>query len=174
MVISVESIKELRELTLASVANCKKALEESGGDIKKAVVILRKKGMEVAAKRRDKGAKEGRVEAYIHHGNKIGVILEVACETDFVARNEEFAKFSKDVAMQIAACDPEYVKKEDVPAAVIEQEKNKEDFYKKHCLLEQPFIKDASITINDYLGSLLAKFGENISIKRFSRYQIGR
>jgi elongation factor Ts len=174
MAISVEAIKELRDMTLASVANCKKALEESSGDIKKAVAILRKKGLEVAAKRQDKGAKEGRVEAYIHHGNKIGVLLEVACETDFVARNEEFSAFSKDVAMQIAAADPEYIKKEDVPAEVLEHEKNKEDFYKKHCLLQQPFIKDPSVTISDLLGGLLAKFGENISIKRFSRYHIGR
>jgi elongation factor Ts len=174
MAISVEAIKELRDMTAASVVNCKKALEEASGDIKKAAGILRKKGLEIAAKRQDKGAKEGRVESYIHAGNKIGVLVEIASETDFVARNEAFAQFAKDVAMQIAACDPEYIKKEDVPKDIIEQEKNKEEFFKAHCLLEQPFIKDASITINDYLGELLAKFSENISIKRFARYKIGR
>jgi elongation factor Ts len=174
MAISVEAIKELRDMTSASIANCKKALEEAGGDIKKAAGILRKKGLEVAVKRQDKGAKEGRVESYIHTGNKIGVLVEIASETDFVARNESFVQFAKDVAMQIAACDPEYIKKEDVPHEVIEQEKNKEEFLKTHCLLEQPFIKDASLTINDYLGELLSKFGENISIKRFARFKIGR
>lgn len=174
MAIIVEAIKELRDMTAASVANCKKALEESSGDIKKAADILRKKGLEIAAKRQGKGAKEGRVESYIHTGNKIGVLVEIASETDFVARNEAFAQFAKDVAMQIAACDPEYIKKEDVPKEIIEQEKNKEEFYKSHCLLEQPFIKDASLTINDYLGELLSKFSENISIKRFARYKIGR
>lgn len=173
MKISIELIKELREITSSSVAHCKKALEESKGDIKKAAVLLRKQGLEIAAKKQSRAAKEGRIEAYIHHGNKIGVLLEVSCESDFVARNEGFVQFTKDVAMQIAATSPLYLKKEDVPAEVLENEKSKEEFYKNHCLLEQPFVKDPSITIKDYLGSIVAKIGENIIIRRFMRYKIG-
>jgi elongation factor Ts len=171
--ISIDLIKELREITSSSVAHCKKALEESKGDIKKAAVLLRKQGLEIAAKKQSRAAKEGRIEAYVHHGNKIGVLLEVSCESDFVARNEGFIQFAKDLAMQIAATSPLYLKQEDVPVEVLENEKSKEDFYKNHCLLEQPFVKDSSITIKDYLGSIVAKIGENIIIRRFIRYKIG-
>jgi len=173
MEISVEAIKELRHMTSASIAHCKKALEEAEGDLKKAAVILRKKGLEIAAKKQGKAAKEGRVEAYVHLGNKIGVLVEVNCETDFVARNPDFCQFTKDLAMQIAACSPEYIKKEDVPQDVLEQGKNKDEFIKTHCLLEQPFVKDPSVTINDCLGTIVAKLGENIVIRRFVRYKIG-
>ncbi|MDD3087039.1 MAG: elongation factor Ts [Candidatus Omnitrophica bacterium] len=173
MKISVDLIKELREMTSSSVAHCKKALEETKGDLKKAAVLLRKQGLEIAAKKQCRAAKEGRVESYIHHGNKIGVLLEVDCESDFVARNEDFVIFAKDVAMQIAATSPLYLKKEDVPTEVLESEKSKEDFCKNHCLMEQVFVKDPSITINDYLGSIVAKVGENVVIRRFIRYKIG-
>ena len=172
MKISLDLIKELRELTCASVAHCKSALEETGGDIKKAVELLRKQGLEIAAKKGDI-AREGRIEAYVHHDSKIGVLLEVDCETDFVARNSDFIQFTKDISMQIAACDPLHIKKEDVPASVIKKEKNKEEFYKNNCLLEQAFVKDPSITVKDYLGSLIAKLGENIVIRRFTRYKVG-
>lgn len=171
--ISVDLIKELRELTSASIAHCKSALEETGQDIKKALALLRKQGLEIAAKRQGRIAKEGKVDSYIHLGNKIGVLLEVNCESDFVARNSEFAQFTKDIAMQIAALSPLYIKKEDVPPEVIKQEKNKEEFYKNNCLLEQVFVKDPAITVKDYLGSLVAKLGENIVIRRFTRYKIG-
>lgn len=173
MGISVELIKELREMTCASVAHCKKALEESKGDLKKAAVLLRKLGLEIAAKKQSRAAKEGRIEAYLHHGNKIGVLLEVNCESDFVARNGEFTRFAKDLCMQIAATCPQYIKREDVPAEVLEQEKNKEEFLKCACLLEQSFVKDPSVTIKDCLGNLVAKVGENIVIRRFIRYKIG-
>lgn len=173
MVISIGSIKELRNLTCASIAHCRKALEEAGGDIKKAAKLLRQQGLEIAAKRQDKAAKEGRVEAYVHLGNKIGVLLEVDCESDFVAKNSDFCQFTKDIAMQIAACSPLYVKKEDVPADILEQEKNKEEFIKNSCLLEQPFVKDPGITVRDYLGSLIAKMGENVVVRRFTRYKVG-
>ncbi|MGD0335520.1 MAG: translation elongation factor Ts [Candidatus Omnitrophota bacterium] len=173
MAVKVELIKELREMTLASVAHCKKALEETGGDLKKAAQLLRKQGLEIAAKKQGRAAKEGRVEAYVHMGNKIGVLVEVDCESDFVARNEEFCRFTKDVAMQVTASSPLYIKREEVPAEVVEHEKSKDDFYKNHCLLEQPFIKDPTISINDYLGSIVAKLGENIVIRRFVRYRIG-
>ncbi|MBP7216804.1 MAG: elongation factor Ts [Candidatus Omnitrophica bacterium] len=174
MVVSVDAIKELRGITAASIAECKKALHETGGDVQKAVTLLRKRGLEIAAAKQDRVAKDGRIEAYVHHGNKIGVLLEVDCESDFVAKNSDFAQFTKDVAMHIAAIAPTYVKKEDVPAEVIEQEKNKEDFYKHNCLLEQPFVKDPSITIKDYVGSIVTKIGENVIVRRFTRYQIGR
>jgi elongation factor Ts len=160
-------------MTSASVAHCKEALADAKGDIKKAAELLRKRGLEIAAKKEGRVAKEGRIDAYIHHGNKIGVIIEVNCESDFVGRNAEFAQFTKDLCMQIAATSPAYIKKEDVPKDVIEGEKNKEDFYKTHCLLEQIFVKDPAITIKDYLGNLVAKIGENIVIRRFARYKIG-
>lgn len=173
MGVSLESIKELRRMTSASISDCKKALQEVDGDIQKAVELLRKRGLEIVAKKQDRVTKEGRIEAYVHLGNKIGVLLEVDCETDFVARNSDFCQFTKDVAMQIAACNPLYIKKEDVPADVIEQHKDKEQFYKDNCLFEQVFIKDPSLTIKDYLGSLVAKIGENIVIRRFVRYKAG-
>jgi elongation factor Ts len=170
---SLDAIKELRMMTSASISDCKKALEDAAGDIQKALGLLRKRGLEIAAKRQGRLTKEGRVEAYVHMGNKIGVLLEVGCETDFVARNSDFCQFTKDVSMQIAASNPSYIKKEDVPPEIIDQEKNKEQFYKDNCLLEQIFIKDPSLTIKDYLGSLIAKLGENISILRFTRYRVG-
>lgn len=173
MKISIELIKQLRDLTSASIAQCKEALQEAKGDIKKAVELLRKRGLEVAAKKEGKMTAEGRIESYVHFGNKIGVLLEVGCETDFVARNSEFAQFTKDLCMQIAASNPLYIKKENVPAVVLKREKDKEEFYKNNCLLEQVFIKDNSITIKDYLGSIISKVGENIIIRRFTRYQVG-
>lgn len=174
MNISVDLIKELRNITGVSIAQCKNALTESGGDIKKAVALLRKKGMEIAASKQDRPmTKEGRVEAYVHLGNKIGVLLEVSCETDFVAKNPDFCQFTKDVAMQIVACSPVYIKKEEVPKEVLEQEKDQELFIKNNCLLDQVFVKDASITVNDYLAGLIAKLGENIVIRKFTRYQVG-
>lgn len=173
MSVSVELIKELRHMTSASVAHCREALEETKGDLKKAADILKKKGLEIAAKKGSRAAKEGRVEAYVHMGNKIGVLLEVNSESDFVARNPDFTQFTKDVAMQIAAVNPTYVSKEEVPADKLEQEHNKELFIKEHCLLDQPFIKDSSVTIRDLLGTLVGKMGENIVIRRFIRYKIG-
>jgi len=173
MKIPVEQIKELREMTSSSVAHCKKALEETKGDIKKAAEFLRKQGLEIAANKQSRAAKEGRIEAYIHHGNKVGVLLEVDCESDFVAKNEDFIRFTKDLAMQITATSPLYIKKEDVPAEVLEHEKSKEDFYKNHCLLEQPFVKDPALSIKDYLGTIVAKIGENIIVRRFMRFKVG-
>jgi len=171
--ISLESIKELREMTCASITNCQEALKEAKGDVQKAAGLLRKRGLEIAAKKQDRLAKEGRIEAYVHHGNKIGVLLEVNSETDFVARNSDFCQFTKDVAMQIAASNPAYIKREEIPAKVLKEEKDKEQFCKDNCLLEQAFVKDPTLTIKDYLGSLVAKIGENIVIRRFIRYKIG-
>lgn len=173
MEISKELIQQLRQETSCGVMDCRKALIESKGDFKKAKEVLIKRGLEIAAKKADRVANQGRIESYVHLGNKIGVLLEVNCETDFVARNEDFCRFTKDVAMQIAAAEPKYLKKEEVSKEDIAECKDKEDFYKKNCLMEQVFIKDPSLTIKDYLASLVAKIGENIVIRRFARYKLG-
>ncbi|AIH03579.1 MULTISPECIES: translation elongation factor Ts [Thermodesulfobacterium] len=194
--ISIDLIKQLRERTAAGFSDCKKALEEAGGDIEKAIDILRKKGLAIAAKRAGKATTEGVVAAYIHSNKKIGVLVEVNCETDFVARTEEFQQFAHDIAMQIAATNPIAVTREEVPQEVIEREKKiyeeqvresgkpenvipkivegkMEKFYKENVLLEQAFIKNPEITIQDLLNELIAKTGEKIVIKRFARFQIG-
>ena len=151
MIATANDIKRLREETSCGVIDCKKALEEAKGDITKAKDLLRKRGLEMAAKKSDRIAKEGRVEAYIHHGNKIGVIIEVNCETDFVARSEDFCAFTRDVAMHIAAMNPENVQ----------------------ALLAQPYVKDAGKSIQDLLNELVSKIGENTVIGRFIRFKVG-
>ncbi len=170
---TTDSIRELREQTSCGVIECKKALEESKGDFTKAKEILLKRGLEIAAKKAGRAAKEGRVEAYVHLGSKIGVLVEVNCETDFVARNEDFCQFSKDVAMHIAAMSPQYVKKDDVPAEKLSAAADQAQFLKEICLLEQPYVKDPKLTIQDYLNQLIAKIGENIRIGRFIRFKVG-
>jgi|YelNatPaOPRAMG01_1025707.scaffolds.fasta_scaffold08246_9 elongation factor Ts len=174
MAMNLELIKKLREMTSASIGDCRQALEEAGQDLTKAIQILRKKGLEIAQQKKDRVAREGRVEGYIHPGNKIGVLVEVNCETDFVARNEEFLRFTRDIALQVAATNPIYISKEDVPAQELEKHKQDlEEFLKSVCLLEQPFIKDTKITVKDYLAELIAKIRENIVIRRFVRYKLG-
>lgn len=172
MSISVDNIKELRELTSCGVIECKKALEESSGDIDQAKEILRKRGLELAAKKGSRSATEGRIETYIHLGAKIGVMVEVNCETDFVARNEDFCQFTKNLAMHIAALNPKYLAKEDIPADVLAEQKDVDAFVKEVCLLEQPFIKDSKRTIQDCVTNLVASIGENIFIGRFIRYKV--
>lgn len=172
MGISVDAIKELRELTACGVIECKNALEEAGGDLEKAKEVLRRRGLELAAKKGGRAAREGRVEAYIHHGGKIGVIVEVNCETDFVAQNGDFRQFTKDIAMHIAAANPKYIKREDVPEEVLAQQGDTQTFVKETCLLEQPFIKDPKKTIRDCVTGLIASIGENIFISRFARYKV--
>jgi len=172
MGITVDIIKELREMTSCGVIECKNALEEAGGDLNKAKKILQKRGLELAAKKGGRDAKEGRIEAYIHQGAKIGVIVEVNSETDFVAKNENFCQFTKDVAMQIAATNPTYIKKEDVPENVLAEQKDAEAFIKEKCLLQQPFIKDPKKTVHDCVTALVASMGENIFVSRFIRYKV--
>jgi len=190
----MDAIKKLRDKTCAGVVDCKKALKESNGDVDKAVEILRKQGAALASKKAGRCAREGRIESYIHLGGKIGVLVEVNCESDFVARNDDFKAFVKDIAMQIAASSPMYLKKEDVPAEAVEKEteiikaqiKGKpaaaiekitegklNKFYEDACLLEQPFIKDSSLKVKDILTSMIAKIGENVVIKRFVRFMLG-
>ncbi|MCM8778496.1 MAG: elongation factor Ts [Candidatus Omnitrophica bacterium] len=188
----MELIKQLREKTGAGVLECRRALMESKGDINKAIQIIKEKGMEIALQKAERVAKEGRIEAYIHFGEKLGVLVEINCETDFVARNELFKKLCRDIAMQIAATDPVYIKPEDIPEEILDEEKKKfkdnfsgsnddfskewEDylnrFKKEKCLLEQPFIRDERITVREYINSVIAQFGENIQVRRFTRYQL--
>ncbi|MBF0504551.1 MAG: translation elongation factor Ts [Candidatus Omnitrophica bacterium] len=173
MATTADDIKRLREETSCGVIDCKKALEEAQGDFNKAKEFLRKRGLEMAAKKSDRLAREGRVESYIHNGNKIGVVVEVNCETDFVARSEDFCKFTKDVALHIAALSPKYIRKEDVPADILAKESDKEAFYKAHCLLAQAYVKDPGKNVQDLLNELIAKIGENIMVGRFVRYKVG-
>lgn len=196
MAITTKEITELRNRTGAGMMDCKKALEESSGDIEKAIEHLRKKGAATAAKRAEREAKEGIVAVYTH-GNKLGSMVEVNCETDFVARNEDFKAFARDMAMQVAASAPLYVSREEVPAEVLEKEKEIESeklkaegkpaeiiekilegkmdkFYGEVCLLEQPFIKDGSVKIQDLINEQIAKIGEKIQIRRFERFELGR
>jgi elongation factor Ts len=194
MAITPDLIKKLREKTNAPMMDCKKALEESNGDLEIAVDILRKRGQIVALKKAGRCAKEGVICSYIHTNSKLGVLLEVNCETDFVARSEDFKQFVKDVSMQIAATSPSYVTREEVPAHILEREKNVlketvkgkpenvmekivqgklEKFYSEVCLLDQFFVKNDKITIKEYLNELIGKIGENILIRRFVRFQVG-
>lgn len=196
MEIKVELVKELREKSSAGMMDCKKALVESNGDIKKAEEILKEKGLAVASKKASRTAKEGIIDSYIHTGSKIGVMVEVNCETDFVARNEMFKNFVHDIALHITAAAPLYVSKEDVPQEVLDKEKELyrkqalnegkpekiidriaegklKKYYEENCLLEQLFVKDNDVKIGDLLKQHIAKMGENIVIKRFERYILG-
>lgn len=194
--ITAEMVKKLRTLTGAGMMDCKKALVEANGDQEKAVTLLREKGLASAAKRAGRIAAQGVVDAYIHMGGKVGVLVEVNCETDFVARNEEFKDFVKDICLQVAATNPLYLSRENVPVAILEQEKEilrkqalcegkpekivekiiggrLEKFFQENCLLEQLFIKDDKKTIQELLKEKMAKIGENIVIRRFMRFEMG-
>jgi elongation factor Ts len=194
MEIDPKLVKALREKTGAGMMDCKQALVEAKGDAAEAEKILRKKGIATANKKATRSANEGCIASYIHHGSKLGVLVEVNCETDFVARNDGFREFIKDIAQQIAAANPTYVKREDVPAAVVESEKEiyraqvkdkppqavekivagkLDKFYSTVCLIEQPFVKNPEITIKDHLTAKIAQLGENIVIRRFVRWQLG-
>lgn len=194
--ITVALVKELRERTGAGMMDCKKALAATEGDMDKAIDFLREKGLAAAAKKAGRIAAEGLVESYIHGGGRIGVLVEVNCETDFVAKTDAFKSLVKDIAMHIAAANPSYLRREEVPAAELEHEKmvlseqarnegkpekiiekmvtgRIEKYYKEVCLLEQPFVKDPDKTISDLITESIAKIGENIAIRRFTRYQLG-
>ncbi len=196
MAITTQMIKELRDKTNAGMMDCKKALTETDGDMEKAIDLLRQKGLAVAQKRAGRATSEGVIESYIHAGGKIGVMVEVNCETDFVAKTDAFKGFARDVAMHIAAVSPVAVRREEVPADLVEREKaiytqqaidsgkpehiaekivsgRMEKFFAENCLLEQKFVKDPDLTIQDLLNDLVAKMGENITIRRFARFQVG-
>ncbi len=197
MTITSEMVKELRQATGAGVLDCKKALETSGGDFDKAVEYLREKGLSAAAKRASRAASDGIIGVYVHHGNRVAAMVELNCETDFVARTTEFQELAHDLAMQVAATQPQYINREDVPPEVIEAEgqiyraqmadQNKpenvleriiegklEKFYQEACILEQPFIRDEDLTVGDLIKNAIAKIGENIILSRFVRYEIGK
>ena len=189
-------VKELRDKTNAGMMDCKKALSETGGDMEKAVDLLRQKGLAVAQKRAGRATSEGIIETYIHAGGKLGVMVEVGCETDFVAKTDSFIDFAKDIAMHIAAVNPVALKREEVPAELVEREKaiytqqaldsgkpaniaekivsgKMDKFFADVCLLEQKFVKNPDVSIQDLLNEIVASLGENITVKRFARFQIG-
>jgi len=194
--IDAKLVKELREKSGAPMGDCLKALQEAKGDMEEAFVVLRKRGMASAAKKSARTTNEGAVGTYIHAGGKIGVLIEVNCESDFVARTEDFQELLRDIAMHIAATDPRYIRKEDVteedlarekdiyrsqaaatgkPAAVVEKitEGKMSKFYEEVCLLEQPFIKEQTLTISQLIAQKVAKLGENITVSRFARFKVG-
>jgi elongation factor Ts len=196
MEVSASAVKDLREKTGAGMMDCKKALGETGGDVQKAIDYLRQKGLAAAAKKADRVAADGAVGAYVHPGGKIGVLVEINCETDFVARTAEFQSLLKDIAMQVAAANPRYLRREEVPAAELDKEKaiyrqqaletgkpekvvdkivegKIERFYSEACLLEQAFIKDPDKKVTDIVNESIGRLGENIQIRRFSRYHLG-
>lgn len=191
-----EKLRDLRERTGAGIVDCQKALTEAKGNIEKAIEILRKKGLALAAKKIGRITKEGIIDAYIHPGDRLGVLVEVNCETDFVARNTEFRRFVRDIALQIAASEPMVVNREELTSEVIEREKEiyrsmvqdvkkgpaivekivagkLEKFYSDVCLLEQPFVKMPEKTVGEYIKEQIAKFGENIVVRRFVRFRLG-
>ena len=196
MGITACEVKELREKTGAGMMDCKKVLTEANGDMEKAIELLREKGLAAAVKKSSRIAAEGVVDSYIHMGGKIGVLLEVNCETDFVAKTDEFKALVKDIAMQIAAANPKYLRKEDVDTAELDKEKEIlrvqalnegkpekivdkmvegriQKYFKEVCLLEQPFVKDPDKSVQDLVTEKIAKIGENISVRRFVRYEMG-
>jgi elongation factor Ts len=196
MEISVELVKDLRQRTGAGVIDCKKALQEAKGNMDAAIDYLRRKGLATAAKKAGRIATDGLVSSYIHAGGKMGVLVEINCETDFVAKTEDFQNFVKNIAMHIAAANPQYIRREEVPKEVLEKERDiyrnqaldagkpqkvidkivegkMERFYSEVCLLEQTYVRDSDLTIKELLDAMIAKVGENISIRRFARFQLG-
>ena len=196
MTISAGTVKELRDRTGIGMMECKKALEESNGDIEKAITILRKKGHARAKDKKERQAKEGTIGSYIHLNGKIGVLVEVNCESDFVARNEEFQELVKNICLHIAAADPQYICSEDVPQEILDEEMEiireqfkdsgkpaeivekivqgkLSKFYQEACLLDQPYIKEDKMAVNELVTAFIAKFKENVVIRRFARYELG-
>jgi len=196
IVITATMVKELRERTGAGMMDCKTALEECAGDLERAVEYLRKKGLAAAAKKAGRETREGVIDSYIHGNGRIGVLIELNCETDFVARTDEFRQLVHELAMQVAAANPQWISREDVPASVLEKERSilreqallegkpekvvdkmvegrMEKFFATNCLLDQPYIRDQDVRIGDLLKEKIAKLGENIVVRRFARYELG-
>jgi elongation factor Ts len=194
--ITASLVKQLREKTGAGMLDCKKALEETGGNLAEAEIVLRKRGIASAGKKAARATRQGVVGSYIHPGSQLGVLIEVNCESDFVARTDDFQQLVHDVAMQVAAADPQFIRREDVTADVLEKEKEiardraraegkpekildkivegrMSKFYEEVCLLEQPFFKDNSLTVGQLIASVIGKLGENITIARFTRFKVG-
>lgn len=194
MAVDAAMVRDLRDKSGAGVMDCKTALQESDGDVGKALDILRKRGIEAAESKKGRKITEGRVGSYIHFGGRIGVLLELRCETDFVAKTSDFQNLLKDVCMHVAASDPKWVSRDDVPGEILEKEKEVyqaqftdkppqviekiltgklESFFKENCLLEQAYVKDQDVTVGDYIKSHVGKLGENIELRRFARFTVG-
>jgi elongation factor Ts len=172
--VTTEQVKELRERTGAGIMECKQVLTEAGGDLNKAIEILRERGLSVAAKKADREANDGRIEIYVHPGAKMAAMVELNCETDFVAKTEDFIALAKDLALHIAATAPSYITSSEVPEAEIaESGMAAEKYYEQVVLMDQPFVKDGSQTIAEKLRATIAKVGENVVVRRFARFQIG-
>lgn len=171
--ITAQMVKELRERTGAGIKECKDILEQTGGDIAQAIEKLRERGLKVSDKVQGRETTEGRVEVYIHPGNRMAAMVELCCETDFVARTDDFITLSKELALHIAAVSPRYIRPEDVPADALPTDQKPEKFYEEVVLLKQPFVKDPSQTIEDRIKAAVAKLRENIIVRRFARYEIG-
>lgn len=169
---SLPDIKKLREMTSLGINECKKALQETKGDFDKALSILKEKGAQIIDKKKDRVTSQGLIESYIHFGGNLGSLVEVNCETDFVAHTEVFKKFVKDIAMQVAAVNPKYLSKDDVSKEELSKSDDAEAYIKEYCLLEQFFVKDNSLTIAEYLRQVVSQTGENIVIKRFCRFSL--
>jgi len=178
MAISAADVKKLREATGAAMLDCKNALEQNNGDFDKAMAWLKEKGLAKAAKKVDRATTDGRVEVYMHPGNRVAVMVEVNCETDFVAKTEAFQNFTHDVALHIAMANPKYLDAADVPASEVEaataEGRPAEKYYEEVCLLRQPFVKNESLTISQMLKEAIAAIGENMNIRRFVRYELGQ
>ena len=170
---SIDKIKKLRELSSLGISDCKKALAESGGDFDKALKVLKKKGIELIEKKKSRAVSSGLIESYVHFGGNLGSLVEINCETDFVAKTDVFKQFAKDLAMHVAAASPKYLAKDQVPKDELKGIKDLEEFAKENCLLEQLYIKDNSKSIKDYLKEVVSQLGENIIIKRFARFSLG-
>ncbi len=196
MAVTPQQVKELRERTGAGMMDCKRALDETGGDFDRAVALLRERGQAAAAKKAGRTAEEGLVASYIHPGGRVGTLIEVNCETDFVAKTDAFAELAHNLAMQVAAQAPRWVRRDDVPAAVVAEEQSRlrreaelegkpaavvekivdgrlARFYREHCLLEQPYVKDPDQTVADLVQEHVARLGENIRVRRFARFERG-
>jgi len=196
MAVDATLVRDLRERTGAGILDCQKALVQASGDLNKAIDLLRQKGLATAQKKAGRMTNDGLIASYIHAGSKLGVLVEVNCETDFVAKTDDFQELARDLAMHIAAATPAYVKREDVPAEVVEKEKEiylaqakesgkpapvldkivagrVEKFYAETCLMEQPYVKDPAVVVKELLSQKIAKLGENISVRRFSRFRLG-
>lgn len=174
MAVTTDMVKELRDRTGAGIKECKDILTQTDGNMNKAIEILRERGIEAAAKKADREAREGRVEVYIHPGSRLAALVELNCETDFVARTDDFIKLSKDLALHVAAANPRYLTVDDVPAeAIAESGQKPEKFYEDYVLLSQPYVRDAGQTIQDMIKSGIARLGENIIVRRFVRFEVG-
>jgi elongation factor Ts len=175
MAITMDQVKELRDRTGAPIIECKQVLEQANGDVNQALGLLRERGAKIGEKKAAREAKEGRIEVYVHPGNRVVGVVELNCETDFVARNDDFIQLAKDIALQVVGLNPRYIRKEDVPEEALQDPAvgSPEQFYQENVLLEQPFVRDSSVTIGQKVQDAIGKIRENIVVRRIARYEVG-